>query len=120
MACDTVDDGDIERVLKDISVGGLCFKSTVPLSKGSRIRVRIPIEDPPFEAEAVVAWCRKEDDYCIGVKFVDESTEFSLRMVEQACYIKHYLYEAEKAGRQLTSDEAAHEWIIKYAAVFPR
>ena len=41
-------------------------------------------------------------------------------MVEQVCYIESYkkvVYETE--GRQLTTEEAAMEWIRKYASQFP-
>jgi hypothetical protein len=41
-------------------------------------------------------------------------------MVEQVCYIENYkkmVYQTE--GRQLTTEEAAMEWIGKYASQFP-
>ena len=42
-------------------------------------------------------------------------------MVEQACYIKQYQREIlASEGRELSSDEAAMEWIGKYAASFPK
>jgi hypothetical protein len=42
------------------------------------------------------------------------------RMVEQVCYIENYkkvVYQTE--GRLLTAEEAAMEWICKYASQFP-
>jgi hypothetical protein len=42
------------------------------------------------------------------------------RMVEQVCHIENYkkvVYQAE--GRLLTAEEAAMEWISKYASQFP-
>jgi len=41
-------------------------------------------------------------------------------MVEQVCSIESYqkkIYETE--GRRLTTEQAAMEWIAKYAAQFP-
>jgi hypothetical protein len=41
-------------------------------------------------------------------------------MVEQVCHIKQYSKEIlEKEGRKLSDEEAAVEWIEKYAKDFP-
>ena len=114
------DEYEHERTLKDLSEGGLCFQSPDPVRVGSRIHINIPVEDPAFEAEGVVAWCRKSDHYEIGVQFDSNHIEYNLRMVEQACYIKQYLKQQEKLGRLLTTNEAAQEWIHMHAADFPR
>ncbi|MEQ8937648.1 MAG: PilZ domain-containing protein, partial [Gammaproteobacteria bacterium] len=46
---------------------------------------------------------------------------FLLRMVEQLCHIEHYRNEiARVEGRELSSEQAAQEWISKYAESFPR
>ena len=115
------DDGD-ERILKDISEGSICFKSETPIQKNSKIHIKIPISQPAFEADGFVTWCKKNQnsDYEIGVKFADDSIEFTLRMVEQACHIKHYMLTEKELGREINSDEAAEEWISKYASEFPR
>lgn len=121
-ASSTASNGHDQTRLKNISQGGLCFKSENPVDKNSKIHIRIPIGSPAFEAEGFVTWCRKNKQfgYEIGVRFSDSAIEFSLRMVEQACYIKHYMYAEEKQGRTLSCDQAAEEWIHKYAAQFPR
>lgn len=119
--------------VKDVSVGGLCFSSDRPVRRGTAIRIRIPLVlQPPvqadettqsteFDAEGVVAWCRREaEGYAVGVQFADPSTRFGMRMVEQICHIEHYradIFQSE--GRSLTSEEAAREWIERYAAEFP-
>jgi hypothetical protein len=42
-------------------------------------------------------------------------------MVEQICHIEHYKREvAEREGRELSGQQAAKEWIAKYAASFPQ
>ncbi|WP_370589664.1 PilZ domain-containing protein [Saccharophagus sp. K07] len=122
----------VVRRMRDVSAGGLCFTADRPMQKGARIRINIPLlrcaEDSPpdmtesFKAEGIVAWCRKEgENYAIGVQFADQSTQFGLRMVEQVCHIEHYRYDVlQEEGRVLSSEEAAREWVERYAAEFPR
>lgn len=112
--------GEKEK-LKNVSRGGLCFKTNEAIPVGVTIRVEIPACQPKFESEGTVVWCSQADGtYNIGVQFDDCASEFNLRMVEQVCYIEHYKnYVWEKEGRLLTGEEAATEWIQKYAAVFP-
>lgn len=107
--------------LSDVSRGGLCFHSSTPVDQGSKIRIEIELENFPFSAEGTVAWCHKDNgDFAVGVSFNDESTEYGVRMVEQICHIEQYRSEVLKAqGREISSEEAAHEWIEKYAASFP-
>lgn len=107
--------------LRDVSQGGLCFNADHPVKLGSSIIIEIPIQSPPFRAQGTVAWCRPEGErYAIGVQFNDYSTRFSVRMVEQVCHIEDYRADVKKAeGRQLTSEEAAREWIDRFAGQFP-
>jgi hypothetical protein len=107
--------------LQNISAGGLCFSSRVRLAPGTLIHVRIPLVRPTFECDGRVVWCEeRETHYDVGAQFV-QSSEFRLRMVEQVCHIEHYKREVlVKDGRRLTSEEAAMEWIAKYAADFPQ
>ena len=107
--------------LKDFGEGGLCFRANQPLDKGMPIHIEIPLQEPAFEADGRVAWCRHEDDhYAIGIEFQDLYTEYGVRMVEQVCHIEHYRAEVlEKEGRDISSEEAAKEWIDKFAAEFP-
>ncbi len=107
--------------LRNISEGGLCFRSPNPIAAGSRIHIEIPIEGEPFTADGIVMWCRKQENYEIGVRFDEATQDFSLRMVEQICHIKHYQKEVLiKEGRHLSNEQAALEWISKYARFFPR
>ncbi len=118
--------GDLEvpekENLKNISQGGLCFCVNNKIKPGSSIHIRIPIRTPAFEANGVVVWCHNcNDRYEVGVKFADEATEFNIRMIEQVCYIEQYRKEVlEKEGRKLSGEEAAMEWVDKYAKTFPR
>jgi hypothetical protein len=106
----------------NVGKGGLCFLSSLAVSRGKKVHISIPIQLSPFEVVGRVAWCHENNDkFIVGVSFEDEAAEFSVRMVEQVCHIEQYrLEQKENYGRELTSDEAASEWVEKYAASFPK
>lgn len=114
------------RPLKNIGVGGLCFVSEKPLDEGAKIHIHIPLEFRPkddrrgFSADGFVAWCMPENNhFTIGVAFDDQSAQFGMRMVEQVCHIEHYRHDVrEKEGRDISSEEAAREWVERYAETF--
>lgn len=118
--------------MRDVSHGGLCFTADRPVARGTRIHINIPVmlqasqmdtvAPQPFEADGVVAWCRREgQSYAVGVQFADQSTQFGVRMVEQVCHIEHYRFDVlQEEGRVLSSEEAAREWVERYAAEFPQ
>ncbi|MDH5178342.1 MAG: PilZ domain-containing protein [Gammaproteobacteria bacterium] len=107
--------------LHDISFGGLSFQSATNLEKGTLVHIRIDTVQPAFEADGVVAWCREEKNhYMVGMEFVNKEDVFLARMVEQICHIEHYKKTVRRnEGRNLTSQEAAAEWIGKFAEIFP-
>lgn len=107
--------------LRDVSFGGLSFQSDHELVKDTPIHIRIDTVKPPFEADGVVVWCRPYDrQFLIGIEFTHKEDVFLARMVEQVCHIEHYRNEIlQKEGRELTSQEAAREWISKFAEIFP-
>ena len=108
---------------QDISLGGLAVHSDVPVAPGSLIEVRIAHVEPAFEARARVAWCRPRRGgagHELGVSFLDAEDVFRARMVGQVCHIEEYRRSIARAeGRELSSEEAAGEWIAKYAHKFP-
>jgi hypothetical protein len=110
------------NALKNISQGGLCFLSPVHIEPGCVIRVNIASGQPPFEVTGTVVWCsRTNHHYDMGVKFDDASVEFAVRMVEQVCHIEQYReYVLKSEGRRMSGEEAAAEWIAKFAENFPR
>lgn len=112
--------GHKERLL-DVSVGGLCCISDSAYATGARVNVRIPVGEPPFSADGIVAWCRPDNGrYRVGIAFDDASLAFNARMVEQVCHIGRYHRQLIEQGRDVSEEEAAHEWIRKYASLFPR
>lgn len=108
--------------LKDIGQGGLCFQAEHSLDPRLTIRIKIPITKPVFEVEAVVVWCHSVDGhYDVGIRFRDPETHFNVRMIEQICYIEQYKKQIlKKESRRLSNEEAAKEWIEKYARDFPK
>jgi len=81
------------------------------------------VQKPEVSFQGVVIWCRPGEDGCfeVGVRFTDAGTQFRMRMVEQICHIEQFKKEIqEKEGRTLTGEEAALEWIRRYAKDFPR
>jgi hypothetical protein len=108
--------------IQNVSLGGLAFEANYCPEDGELLEVRIPGVTPAFEAQGRVAWCRSLDGkYEVGLQFVDASTAFRARMVEQVCHIENYKREVEQhEGRKLSGDTAAKEWISKYGADFPR
>ncbi len=109
------------KTLSNVSHGGLSFVAREHHRIGSILDIRIPVSCPAFGTSGRVAWSREENGrFVIGVEFLDKEDVFRMRMVEQVCYIEHYRKEVElKEGRELTSEQAALEWIEKSAEDFP-
>ncbi len=107
--------------LNNIGNGGLSFSSRRALAVGSVIVIRISHLQPAFEIRGEVAWCRPEGEgYAIGVSFLEADDRFRVRMVEQVCHIEHYKAEVlANEGRALSGEQAAREWISRYAGSFP-
>jgi PilZ domain len=107
--------------LKDVGIGGLSFFSARDLSPGTPLTIRVTSVEPAFSARARVVWCRPENQgYLVGVAFIDAEDLFQMRMVEQLCHIEHYRAEVlADEGRQLNGEQAAREWIGKFARGFP-
>lgn len=111
----------IRRNIRNVSFGGLAFLSDIFLQPDTLVELRIPCVRPIFEVSARVAWCREEADcFLVGVEFQNASEAFQIRMVEQVCHIHSYKREIEERdGRQLSTEDAAREWIDRHAASFP-
>jgi len=109
------------KLLHNISVGGLCFKSKEPFKQDKTLSVKISFVRPVFEARGRVVWCKANEDgsFDIGIEFAGAVDAFRARMVEQVCRIEQYKKEVlEKEGRTLTGTQAAIEWINKFAKEF--
>lgn len=105
----------------NLGIGGLAFRCNRDFAQGAVVEIRIPFVIPPFEVKARVAWCKPQDDgFEHGVEFLNQEDAYMARMVEQVCHIENYQKAVCRTeGRQLSLDEAAREWVSKYAAEFP-
>lgn len=110
------------RRLVNVSLGGLSFRSERPYPVRSTLKLRVPCVQPPFETEVQVVWCQTvAEGYDIGAAFLAPQDAFTARMVEQICRIDEYrAHVRAREGRALTVDEAAAEWISKFATEFER
>jgi len=106
---------------KDVTEGGLCFVCEKPVHINQHIKITIQHCEPKFSANGIVKWCTQDGDvYLIGVAFEDDDIKYAVRMVEQICYIEDYRNQIKREqGINLTSEQAAQQWIQKYAANFP-
>jgi hypothetical protein len=117
------DDETLDQTITNVSLGGLAFVSPEPLEILDRVRVCIPILERDNTLIGNVVWCEKCDsgvEFEIGIEFEKSRDVFRLRMIEQVCQIEHYRKEVMlNEGRELSTQEAASEWISKYAGDFP-
>jgi hypothetical protein len=106
--------------LRNVGAGGLCFHAKDPLDSATRVRIRIPAVDPSFEVEGWVVWCNPADrGFDIGVEVSQGADDYRLRMVEQLSHIENYRRLVEKRdGRRISAEQAAREWITRYADEF--
>ena len=114
-------DENLDQTITNVSLGGLAFESQTPFTLFDRVRITIPILERDNSLIGNVAWCDEADGgYEIGIKFEKSRDFFRMRMIEQICHIEHYRSEVlRKHGRELSAQEAATEWISKYAGDFP-
>ena len=117
---DDRDDLD-DETLTNVSLGGLSFVSRQPLQVDQIVRVSIPLLKKDQHLSEKDVWCEQsQNGYEVGIEFEGSKDVFRLRMIEQICHIEHYRKEVKLAeGRELSSEEAADEWITRYAGDFP-
>lgn len=104
-----------------IGIGGLAFHADREIKPGTMVQVKILHELLEFTTEARVVWCRSLDaNVDMGVEFLDSDDAFRARMIEQICYIENYRQKIRhEKGRELTTQEAAEEWVAQFAKSFP-
>jgi hypothetical protein len=106
----------------DVSVAGLCCQVETPVKPGCDIRFRVPSLSFDYTGLGRVVWCRRRgQQYQLGIEFCSGRDAYRARMVEQVCQIEAYRQQvAENEGRLLTGEEAAAEWIDRFAADFDK
>jgi hypothetical protein len=105
----------------NVSYGGLAMRWERELEPGAVVTIRIRLVRPAFETKARVVWCRPLDTaFELGVEFLSPEDQFRGRMVQQVCRIHAYRQRISiTEGRRLSEEEAAAEWIARYASEFP-
>lgn len=104
----------------NLSLGGVAFQCPVDHAPGTDVTLRIACCDPVAEVAGQVVWCEPEGRmYDVGVAFYHPGDAYKMRLVEQACHIQQYrLDRVIEDGCYLTLDEAAREWIVRFARRF--
>jgi hypothetical protein len=124
VSADSTEEGEDDTddpTITNIGLGGLAFVSSRPFEVMQRVTITIPVLDQDNRLTGNVVWCEKSGNgYEIGIEFEKSRDTYRLRMIEQICHIEHYRKEVERQeGRRLSSQDAADEWISRYASEFP-
>ena len=109
--------------MSNVHEGGMVFETCNSLPIGSKIHLKVNLRGSELNLQGVVTHCISVgNSRCdVGVQFEEDNEHYAMRMVEQACHIEHYRQLlSETVGRELSEDEAAAEWITRFAAYFPR
>ena len=109
-----------DDTITNVSLGGLCFVASDRLDVDESIQVRLPVLNQEQTLAGRVVWCNKTArGYEVGLEFDDPDEVERLKMVEQICQIESFREKLEQDdGRRLSSEQAAREWISRYAGDF--
>ena len=109
-----------DESVTNVSLGGLSFIASDRLNVGESIQVKIPVLNEEHSLDGLVVWCNKTaKGYEVGLEFNDPEEVERLRMIEQISQIESFRQDLEKReGRKLSSEQAAREWVSKYAGEF--
>lgn len=108
----------------NVSQGGLCFFFTERLSKGTPVKITIPVKEKRFRIRAKVVYSEKDGRsgfFKTGVSFVDYLSAFQAKLAEEMLEILEYRKKmARESGRDVSEEEAAKKWIGKFSKFFPK
>lgn len=109
-----------DDTITNVSLGGLCFVADDRLDINESIQVRFPVLNQQARLDGKVVWCNKTSKgYEVGLEFDDPEEVERLKMIEQVRQIENFRREVEqREGRKLTGEQAAREWVRKYAGDF--
>ena len=116
------DSSDNNTRLENISHGGICCHVPQYYPKGTLLTITVPDIQEEYQGLGIAAWCKEnpKQGYDLGIHFDDDNEAFNYRMVEQICEIEHYRNHIQTTEqRNLTSEQAAAEWIQKFAHSHP-
>ena len=116
---------DEPSILQDASLGGLSFISESLFAGGDLLSVSFPARLTTAQFSGVVVWRRdffgeSAAAHAYGVRFSAPEMLPRVRLLEQVCHIEAYMkIQAAQHSRQLSPNQAATEWIGRYASRFP-
>lgn len=101
--------------------GGLRCQWCIPHRPGSCVSVTVSAHRQQVTATARVVRCDlDEHGYLFELRFLDPEQAFAMRMMEQLCHIRRYQTQVGRhEGRWLDGNQAAREWIERFADDFP-
>lgn len=109
---------------RDICEGGLCFLWDDYLETGIPVHITIFMKAARFELNGRVAYSKREKDtgyYRTGLTFMDADNAFKAKLAEETREILDYQQMVSRVqGHEVPVEEAAEEWIAKYAERFNR
>ena len=107
----------------DVSLGGLSFVWPHRLSRGALVDVNITVKEKLFEIKSKVAYAKQDGEtgqFRTGVCFTDYPSAFMARLAEEMLEIMEYRKNLRRElGREISEEDAAAEWIKRYADKFP-
>ena len=103
-----------------LSGNGIRIQNTENLPSGTPVEVCTRIQDKELCYRGIILPVSEDDASDALVVFEDNEEAFKARMTEQLCHIASYQKQQLQAGRKLSDQEAACEWIEKYSPMFPK
>lgn len=109
------------QTISDTSQLQLVCHSEKPFHSGEAIAIKIPSIASQLEVSGTIDSCENTPNgYELGITFNGSDALNRIRMLEQLCYIQRYRNHVLKVeGRTISNQDAALEWIGKYAHLFP-
>lgn len=100
---------------------GVCFESPRFIASGNMVELSVRLRGETQRFRGKVVLVRDISfGYEIGVWMASMADTARMRIVEQICHIESYLNEKrERVGETVTRENAAQEWISKFAGTFP-
>ncbi|MGB0204770.1 MAG: hypothetical protein ACPF9K_06950 [Neptuniibacter sp.] len=105
---------------KPLDLKLICHSSTA-FSTGESVAINLPSVSLDQEVTGIVDSCTStQQGFELGIKFPNPDELMRIRMLEQLCFIKRYRdHVLHTEGRDISDQDAALEWIAKYARLFP-
>lgn len=98
---------------------GICFWTAEQPCVQDKVVLGIDLDNNHFIGKGSVVRVQPEHHGNWVCVQIDPEDAFAIRMAEQLCQIEHYRADNKQyLDRTMSQDEAAQEWIAKYAALF--